>query len=65
MNQRDAQQLLLQRAEDALDSARGVNLDEEAANLLRHEQMYQAAAQTISYELLTSLGRRVKRVYDR
>lgn len=48
MNQRDAQGLLLQQAEEALDSARGVNLDEEAANLLRHEQMYQAAAQTIS-----------------
>ncbi len=48
MNQRDAQGLLLQQTEQALDSARGVNLDEEAANLLRHEQMYQAAAQTIS-----------------
>jgi len=48
MNQRDAQGLLLQQAEQALDSVRGVNLDEEAANLLRHEQMYQAAAQTIS-----------------
>ena len=47
-NQRDAQGLLLQQAEQALESARGVNLDEEAANLLRHEQAYQAAAQTIT-----------------
>ena len=47
-NQRDAQGLLLQQAEQALESVRGVNLDEEAANLLRHEQAYQAAAQTIS-----------------
>jgi flagellar hook-associated protein 1 FlgK len=47
-NQRDAQGLLLQQAEQALESVRGVNLDEEAANLLRQEQAYQAAAQTIT-----------------
>jgi flagellar hook-associated protein 1 FlgK len=27
---------------------RGVNLDEEAADMLRFEQLYQAAAQTIA-----------------
>ncbi len=48
LNQRDAQAILVQQAEQALDSVRGVNLDEEAANLLRHEQAYQAAAQTIT-----------------
>ncbi len=47
-SQRDAQSLLLNRAEQALDSVRGVNLDEEAANLLRYEQAYQAAAQVIT-----------------
>ena len=47
-SQRDAQSLLLNQAEQALDSVRGVNLDEEAANLLRYEQAYQAAAQAIS-----------------
>jgi flagellar hook-associated protein 1 len=30
------------------DSISGVNLDEEAANLLRYQQAYQAAAQVIA-----------------
>lgn len=38
---------LLQQAEAYKDSAVGVNLDEEAANLLRYQQSYQAAAQLI------------------
>lgn len=38
---------LLQQAESYKDSAVGVNLDEEAANLLRYQQSYQAAAQLI------------------
>ena len=33
---------------DARDSVSGVNLDEEAANLLRYQQAYQAAAQVIA-----------------
>ncbi|MEQ8514972.1 MAG: flagellar basal body rod C-terminal domain-containing protein [Chromatocurvus sp.] len=32
----------------ARDSAQGVNLDEEAANLIRYQQAYQAAAQVIA-----------------
>ena len=47
-NRRDAQQLLLDQAQRKLESVRGVNLDEEAADLVRLEQLYQAAAQTIA-----------------
>lgn len=47
-NQRDAQDILRNQVEQNLDSVRGVNLDEEAADLLRYEQLYQAAAQTIT-----------------
>ena len=39
---------LLQRSLDARDAVSGVNLDEEAANLVRFQQAYQAAAQVIS-----------------
>lgn len=46
--QRDAQDALLVRAEQSLQSVRGVNLDEEAARMLEQEQMYQAAAKTIA-----------------
>jgi flagellar hook-associated protein 1 FlgK len=45
---REAQSSLLRLTTDARDSVSGVNLDEEAANLLRFEQAYQAAAQVIS-----------------
>ncbi|MEM1404368.1 MAG: flagellar hook-associated protein FlgK [Pseudomonadota bacterium] len=38
---------LLNQSIAARDSANGVNLDEEAANLLRYQQAYQAAAQVI------------------
>ena len=42
-------QLALQRqAEQSLNALSGVNLDEEAANLLRFQQAYQATAQVIS-----------------
>jgi flagellar hook-associated protein 1 FlgK len=44
MNQRDVQELVLQQNHDRLESVRGVNLDEEAADMLRFEQLYQAAA---------------------
>jgi flagellar hook-associated protein 1 FlgK len=43
----DAQAALLKQATDARDSLSGVNLDEEAANLLRYQQAYQASAKMI------------------
>jgi len=39
---------LLEQSISARDSAQGVNLDEEAANLIRYQQAYQAAAQVIA-----------------
>ena len=42
-----AQQNILDQAKQAQQAASGVNLDEEAANLLRYQQSYQAAAQII------------------
>lgn len=56
-SRRDAQGLLLEQSQQKLDSITGVNLDEEAADLLRYEQLYQAAAQTIAVadSLFTSL----------
>jgi len=44
---RDAQQIVQQEATDARDAVSGVNLDEEAANLIKYQQAYQAAAQMI------------------
>jgi flagellar hook-associated protein 1 FlgK len=44
----ETEQSLLRSAEDRLDSVRGVNLDEEATNLIRYQQAYQAAAQVIT-----------------
>ena len=44
----EAQQVLYDQAQSARDSVSGVNLDEEAANMLRFQQAYQAAAQVIS-----------------
>jgi flagellar hook-associated protein 1 FlgK len=44
----DAQQIVNSEAIDARDNVSGVNLDEEAANLLKYQQAYQAAAQLIS-----------------
>lgn len=43
----DAQTALLKQSTDARDSLSGVNLDEEAANLLRYQQAYQASAKMI------------------
>jgi flagellar hook-associated protein 1 FlgK len=40
--------VLLQQATASRDSVSGVNLDEEAANLIRFQQAYQAAAQMIA-----------------
>jgi flagellar hook-associated protein 1 FlgK len=44
---RDAQEIVKQEALDARDTVSGVNLDEEAANLIKYQQAYQAAAQLI------------------
>jgi flagellar hook-associated protein 1 FlgK len=44
----EAQGVVLASAENAQLSKSGVNLDEEAANLLRYQQAYQAAAQVIA-----------------
>jgi flagellar hook-associated protein 1 len=43
----EAQQVILQDAKASIDTVSGVNLDEEAANMLRYQQAYQAAAQVI------------------
>jgi flagellar hook-associated protein 1 FlgK len=58
-----SQEGLLQSHEEALLSISGVNLDEEAANLMKYQQMYQANAQvfsvagTIFDELLSAVRR--------
>jgi flagellar hook-associated protein 1 FlgK len=44
----DVQARLLGDAQGQRESISGVNLDEEAANLLRYQQAYQAAAQVIT-----------------
>lgn len=43
-----AEQVMLDQAISARDSVSGVNLDEEAADLIRFQQAYQAAAQVIA-----------------
>lgn len=52
-----AQQSAMSSAQSAQQSVSGVNLDEEAANMVQYEQAYQAAAQIIaaSETLFTSL----------
>ncbi len=58
-----AQGRLLERAQEARATISGVNLDEEAANLLKFQQAYQAAAQVTSVAnslfqtLLGAIGR--------
>ena len=44
----DAQNVIYNNAEDAVLSKSAVNLDEEAANLIRYQQAYQAAAQIVN-----------------
>ncbi len=44
---RDAQQVIYDDSVAAVEGLSGVNLDEEAANMLRYQQAYQAAAQMI------------------
>ncbi|HJW26033.1 MAG TPA: flagellar hook-associated protein FlgK [Rhodocyclaceae bacterium] len=43
----EAQQALLDQAQGAREALSGVNLDEEAANLLRYQQAYQASAKML------------------
>ena len=43
----EAQSALLKQSQDARDALSGVNLDEEAANLLRYQQAYQASAKAM------------------
>lgn len=45
---KDAQQSLVDQANAARNAESGVNLDEEAANLLKFQQLYQASARSIS-----------------
>ena len=45
---RAAQTVILNQSIEARESISGVNLDEEAANLMKFQQMYQAAAQVIT-----------------
>jgi flagellar hook-associated protein 1 FlgK len=44
---RDAQKVIADEASSSLQSVAGVNLDEEAANLLRYQQAYMAISQMI------------------
>jgi len=43
-----AQAALLSQAQSQQDAVSGVNLDEEAANLQKYQQAYQAAAKVIA-----------------
>ncbi len=57
-----AQDALLAQASDAREALSGVNLDEEAANLVRYQQSYQAAGQVMSvaqrlFDELIAIGR--------
>lgn len=45
---RDAQEVVFEQAQQQRDAYSGVNLDEEAANLLKFQQLYQASAQVIT-----------------
>ncbi len=59
----EAQSALLTQAQESRDAISGVNLDEEAANLLQFQQAYQAIAQVITaaettfQTLLSAIGR--------
>jgi len=56
---RDSQQIIYEDTVAANDEVSGVNLDEEAANMVRYQQAYQAAAQVIriTQEIFDSLIR--------
>ncbi len=57
----NAQQSLLTQSQSSRDSLSGVNLDEEAANLIRYQQAYEAASKVIAtasklFDTLLALG---------
>lgn len=57
-----AQTTMLRQAQEARDSLSGVNLDEEAANLIRYQQAYQASGRVMAiaqrmFDELLSLAR--------
>jgi flagellar hook-associated protein 1 FlgK len=57
-----AQENLVKQGNEAMQSVSGVNLDEEAANLMKYQQAYQAAAKMLDlsnklFDLITGLGR--------
>ena len=57
-----AQNTLVDQATQAQQSLSGVNLDEEAANLLRYQQAYQASGKVIQiasalFQTILDLGR--------
>lgn len=59
---RSAYETLTRQARDAQQAVSGVNLDEEAVNLIRYQQAYQAAARAISvanslFDEVLALGR--------
>lgn len=47
-NQQQAETALVQQLQNQLASVSGVSIDEEAANLIRYQQAYQASAQVVS-----------------
>jgi len=55
--QQNAQQSVLKQITDRIETMSGVSLDEEAANLMRYQQAYQAAAQIIqtSQQMFTTM----------
>jgi len=58
----EAQQALVDQSENARQSLSGVNLDEEAANLMRYQQAYQASAKMLDiankmFDEILALGR--------
>jgi flagellar hook-associated protein 1 FlgK len=59
---RDAQESLVGQAYEAQQSIAGVNLDEEAANLIRYQQAYQASSKVMTiasklFDEVLALGR--------
>jgi flagellar hook-associated protein 1 len=59
--QLEAQTVLLSQAQSARDSLSGVNLDEEAANMLKFQQAYQASSKILQigntlFDTILSLG---------
>jgi flagellar hook-associated protein 1 FlgK len=58
----DAQDTIALRSRESQQSLSGVNLDEEAANLLRYQHAYQASSKVIEvastlFDTILSIGR--------